>query len=76
MSAGVGEAERRVRRVDLAADLLFDLRCVSIFVVDGLVIGSAAFVDGVWRMTRGEFGLARKSGARRLRGTADFCTGS
>jgi REP element-mobilizing transposase RayT len=38
------------------------------YFADGLVIGSAAFVDRAWRLTRAEFGPARKSGARRLRG--------
>jgi REP element-mobilizing transposase RayT len=37
------------------------------YFADGLVIGSAAFVERAWRLTRGEFGPARKSGARRLR---------
>ena len=38
------------------------------YFADGLVIGSAAFVDRAWRMTREYFGAARTSGARKLRG--------
>ena len=38
------------------------------YFTDGLVIGSASFVDRAWWLTKGYFGEARKSGARRLRG--------
>jgi hypothetical protein len=44
------------------------LRCKTRYFVDGLVIGSAGFVDGVFSMTRGYFGENRKSGARKMRG--------
>ena len=36
--------------------------------MDGLVVGSAGFVDGVFELTRGRFGGRRASGARRLAG--------
>ena len=44
------------------------LRCKARYFVDGLVIGSAGFVDGVFALTRGYFGANRKSGARKIRG--------
>jgi len=43
------------------------LRCKARYFVDGLVIGSAGFVDGVFALTRGYFGANRKSGARKIR---------
>ena len=43
------------------------LRCKARYFVDGLVIGSAGFVDGVFSMTRGYFGENRKSGSRKIR---------
>ena len=36
------------------------------YFVDGLVIGSAGFVDGVFVLSRGWFGAGRRSGARPL----------
>jgi len=36
------------------------------YFVDGLVIGSQGFVDGVFELSRGWFGPKRASGARRL----------
>ena len=38
------------------------------YFVDGMVVGSAGFVDGVFALTRGWFGERRRSGARRLAG--------
>ena len=38
------------------------------YFVDGLVVGTAGFVDGVFLLTRGWFGAGRRSGARRLAG--------
>ncbi len=38
------------------------------YFVDGWVIGSASFVDGVFELTRGRFGARRASGARRIVG--------
>ena len=43
------------------------LRCKARYFVDGLVIGSAGFVDRVFSLTRGYFGENRKSGARKIR---------
>ena len=43
------------------------LRCKARYFVDGLVIGSAGFVNGVYSLTRGYFGANRKSGARKIR---------
>jgi hypothetical protein len=37
---------------------------------DGAVIGSRAFVDGLFEQCRDRFGPKRKSGARRMRGRA------
>ncbi len=44
------------------------LWCKARYFVDGLVIGSEGFVNGVYALTRGYFGERRKSGARKLRG--------
>ena len=44
------------------------LRCRTRYFVDGLVIGSEGFVNGVFAMMRGYFGAKRQSGARRMRG--------
>ena len=44
--------------------------CRTRYFVDGLVIGSEAFVNHVFALTREYFGGKRKSGARRLRGVA------
>ena len=38
--------------------------------VDGMVIGSAGFVDRAFRWTRDRFGPQRRDGARRIRGVA------
>ena len=35
---------------------------------EGLVLGSEAFVEGVFALTREYFGAKRESGARKLRG--------
>ncbi|MCU0779264.1 MAG: hypothetical protein MUF86_16585, partial [Akkermansiaceae bacterium] len=37
---------------------------------DGAVIGSRAFVDGLFEQCRERFGPRRKSGARKMRGRA------
>ena len=36
--------------------------------VDGLVVGSEGFVEGVFKLTRERFAAGRRSGARRIRG--------
>ncbi len=61
---GVGGSRMRGRR--LGEKELMGRR-VRYF-VDGLVIGSAGFVDGVFALTRGWFGAGRRNGARRLVG--------
>jgi len=64
--AGAGLAARRTpdgpRRM-AEADLL---RCRVRYFVDGMVVGSQSFVDGVFDLTRGWFGAKRRSGGRRL----------
>jgi hypothetical protein len=44
------------------------LHCRVRYFSDGAVIGSRAFVDGIFRETRERFGPKRKDGARKLRG--------
>ena len=61
---GVGGGRTRGRR--LGEEELLGRR-VRYF-VDGMVIGSAGFVDGVFALTRGWFGAGRRNGARRLVG--------
>ena len=46
------------------------LRCRVRYFTDGAVIGSRAFVNGVFGALRERFGATRKTGARRLRGLA------
>ena len=46
------------------------LRCRVRYFSDGAVIGSRAFVDEVFTRCRERFGEKRKSGARKLRGSA------
>ena len=46
------------------------LRCRVRYFTDGAVIGSRAFVDEVFAKCRDRFGEKRKSGARKLRGSA------
>jgi hypothetical protein len=46
------------------------LRCRVRYFSDGLVLGSKAFVEGVFAQHRGHFGPARKTGARSLREAA------
>jgi hypothetical protein len=46
------------------------LRCRVRYFSDGAVLGSREFVDGVFRACRERFGEKRKSGARKLRGSA------
>ncbi len=51
------------------------LRCRARYFVDGLVIGSASFVNQVFAWSRGYFGKTRRSGARRMRGVdTTLCT--
>jgi len=43
------------------------LRCKVRYFADGLAIGSSAFINGLFGLTRGYFGNKRRSGARKLR---------
>ena len=52
------------------------LRCRVRYFSDGAVIGSRAFVDGVFAACRERFGQRRKSGARKLRGSAAAAAGT
>lgn len=47
------------------------LRCRVRYFVDGAVLGSKAFVDGVFAANRARFGPKRRDGARKLRYLAD-----
>ena len=46
------------------------------YFTDGAVIGSRAFVDGLFEQCRDRFGPKRKSGARRMRGMAAGAVGT
>ena len=48
------------------------LRCRVRYFTDGAVIGSKAFVNGVFAANRRRFGVKRKSGARRWQGTGSL----
>ncbi|MCX6876564.1 MAG: transposase, partial [Verrucomicrobia bacterium] len=52
------------------------LRCRVRYFSDGAVLGSREFVDGVFRACRERFGAKRKSGARKLRGSAVAAAGT
>ena len=43
------------------------VRCRVRYFVDGMALGSQAFVEGIFTANRGRFGPKRKDGARRLR---------
>jgi hypothetical protein len=45
------------------------------YFTDGAVIGSRAFVDGLFTQCRERFGAKRKSGARKMRGNGLAATG-
>jgi hypothetical protein len=45
------------------------------YFTDGAVIGSRAFVDGLFAQCRERFGAKRKSGARKMRGQAAGAAG-
>jgi len=51
------------------------LRCRVRYFTDGAVLGSRGFVDGVYRAYRERFGPRRRSGARKLRGSAAAAAG-
>ncbi len=66
---GVLEAGGKLSKAEL-------LQCRVRYFSDGVVLGSRAFVEDVFVAHRGEFGLRRKTGARRLRygQWGDLCT--
>jgi hypothetical protein len=67
----MGISVERVKRVLNEGGNLSEaevLRCRTRYFLDGLVIGSESFVNGVFAMTRGYFGRKRRSGARQMRG--------
>ena len=76
MKKGVVEAElaQLERSRDVAIGRM--LRCRVRYFSDGAVIGSREFVDGVFRACRNRFGEKRKSGARKLRGSAAAAAGA
>jgi putative transposase len=67
------ESERVAEEADAAIPLAEALRCKVRYFTDGAVIGSAVFVEEIFRRLRaeGRTGRKRRSGARRMRG-ADF----
>ena len=75
MKQGVVEAElaELERRGEVALGRI--LRSRVRYFTDGAVIGSRAFVDGVFAACRDRFGQRRESGARRLRGSAAAAAG-
>jgi putative transposase len=62
------ELEQLERSRDVALGKM--LRCRVRYFSDGAVLGSRAFVDGVFRACRERFGEKRTSGARKMRGNA------
>ena len=68
------ELELLERRRDVALRQM--LRCRVRYFSDGAVIGSRAFVDEVFARCRDRFGERRKSGARKLRGSAAAAAGA
>ena len=71
VEAELAQLERN-RDVALGKMLRLRVRYFS----DGAVIGSRAFVDGVFRACRDRFGAKRVSGARKLRGNAAAAAGA
>ena len=68
------ELEQLERSRDVALAQM--LRCRVRYFSDGAVIGSRAFVDGVFRACRERFGRNRKDGARKLCGSATAAAGA
>jgi hypothetical protein len=52
------------------------LRCRVRYFSDGAVLGSREFVDGVFQACRERFGEKRRSGARKMRGSAAAAAGA
>lgn len=73
-----GIARSRVKKILARGGELSEAElmwCRTRYFVDGLVIGSEAFVNQVYTLSRGYFGKKRSSGARRMRQVASsLCT--
>jgi len=71
------DAEAELELLSRSRDVAFGrmLRCRVRYFTDGAVIGSRRFVDGVFGSCRERFGGKRKSGARKLGGSAAPATG-
>ena len=72
--SGPDARERGTRRGRPAARMRLSeaqmLRRKVRYFVDGMVIGSKGFVEGVFQLSRGWFGKDRRDGARRMAGTS------
>jgi putative transposase len=71
------EGKQREKDVPATGDVAFGqmLRWKLRYFTDGAVLGSRAFVDGLFEQCRDRFGPKRKSGARKLRGAATGAAG-
>ena len=70
-SARVGLSRDEVAKVWAAGGKLTLsqlLRCRLRYFSEGMAIGTAAFVEEIFRSQRGEFSASRKTGARRMKG--------
>ncbi len=72
-SAVDAEMAQLQRSPDVAMSRM--LRCRVRYFTDGAVIGSREFVDEVFKSCRERFGLRRKNGARKLRGSGAAAAG-
>ena len=72
------QVETELAQLERSRDIALGkmLRCRVRYFTDGAVLGSRAFVDGVFQACRERFGPQRKSGARKLRGCAGAATGA
>jgi len=77
MGRAKGETELARLSEEKARDLKISkvVRCRVRYFTDGAVIGSKAFVDGVFRASRDRFGPKRKDGARKPRGALGEMSG-
>jgi hypothetical protein len=75
---GIGDPTERLEQIVPATGhvaLRQMLRWKVRYFTDGAVIGSRAFVDGLFEQCRERFGSKRKSGARKMRGPAAGAAG-
>jgi len=68
---GAGQVEAEQRR-EGRLSIPEIIRCRVRYFCDGAIFGSADFVDGVFEANRSRYGPRRKTGARKLRGGADW----